>query len=364
MTKTTSAAPKNVRVLLCILAAGLLPVGSSPWEAASAQAQSPASSSAASSASSLASTAGAGQDGGWGKASAGEPILPLSMPAGLDPSKVELGRRLFLDPILSADGSISCANCHDLGRGGSDHRARSIGINGAEGVIRAPTVYNSGYNFVQFWDGRAASLEAQISGPVTNPVEMGSQWPDVLRKLTDSPLYGPAFRKLYGGPPSQAAVADAIATFERTLVTVGSRFDAYLKGDKGAISDEERQGYALFVSYGCASCHQGANVGGNMYERFGFLGDYFADRGKLTQADFGRYNVTGRDADRYVFKVPSLRLSALGGPYFHDGSVDDLATAIQIMGRYQLGRDIPDKDVERIMLFLNTLVGKLTQDRT
>ncbi|HVI52062.1 MAG TPA: cytochrome-c peroxidase [Candidatus Sulfotelmatobacter sp.] len=294
----------------------------------------------------------------------GEPIQPLSVPEGLDLRKVELGRRLFSDPILSADGSVSCASCHDLARGGSDHRARSIGIKGAEGTIRAPSVYNSGFNFVQFWDGRAVSLEVQAAGPITNPLEMGSQWPDLLKKLTDNPVYGTAFRLVYGKPPSQAAVTDALATFERTLVTVNSRFDAYLKGDRKAISDEERKGYELFVAYGCASCHQGANVGGNMFERFGFMGNYFADRGTPTQADLGRFNVTGREADRFVFKVPSLRLSALGGPYFHDGSVADLSAAIQIMGRYQLGREIPEKDVDRIMQFLNTLVGKLAQDRT
>lgn len=288
---------------------------------------------------------------------AGDPIQPLLRPVGLDLRKVALGRRLFFDPILSADGTISCASCHDLDHGGADHRRHAVGINGAEGAIRVPTVFNSSLNFVQFWDGRAVSLEAQVAGPVTNPLEMGATWPDVLAKLARQPDYDQAFRELYGHAPTAQAVSEVIATFERTLVTVNSRFDAYLAGDQKALSEEERKGYGLFRSYGCASCHQGANVGGNMFEKFGFLGDYLADRGDVRPADLGRYNVTHREADRGVFKVPSLRLSAVGGPYFHDGSVNDLPTAIQLMGRYQLGRSIPEKDIQLMIQFLGSLVG-------
>lgn len=293
----------------------------------------------------------------------GEPIQPLSMPTGLDQRKVALGKKLFFDPILSADGSVSCASCHDLTTGGSDHRPRSIGIKGQRGSIRAPSVYNSGLNFVQFWDGRAASLEAQAAGPITNPLEMGSAWPDVLAKLSAAPAYSAAFRTIYSSQPSAQSVTDAIATFERTLVSVNSRFDAYLRGDDTALNEDERKGYELFKSYGCASCHQGANVGGNMFERFGFLGDYFTDRGHLTTADLGRFNVTGREADRNVFKVPSLRMVGSGGPYFHDGSVQDLQAAVEIMGRYQLGRELPKADVQRLVHFLNSLLGDTYQER-
>ena len=243
-----------------------------------------------------------------------EPIQPLSLPMGLDQRKVALGKRLFFDPVLSADGTVSCTSCHDLTIGGSDHRARSIGIKGALGTIRAPSVYNSALNFVQFWDGRAASLEAQAAGPITNPIEMGSVWPDVLAKLSASPAYSAAFRTIYASPPRAQSVTDAIATFERTLITVNSRFDAYLRGDDTALNEDERKGYELFKSYGCASCHQGANVGGNMFERFGFLGDYFKDRGRLNAVDLGRFNVTGREADRYVFKFPACAWSALAVP--------------------------------------------------
>lgn len=286
-----------------------------------------------------------------------EPIQPLRPIGGLDPRKVTLGRKLFLDPILSADDTISCAHCHDLATGGSDHRARSLGIKGAEGVIRAPTVYNAALNFAQFWDGRAAGLDEQVSGPVTNPVEMGSTWPDVVKALSADEAYAAAFRDIYAHPPDARSIGDAIATFERSLITVNSRFDAFLLGN-GTLSDDERKGYELFKSYGCASCHQGANVGGNMFEKFGFLGDYLSDRGHETQADQGRFNVTGREADRHVFKVPSLRMVASGGPYFHDGSAPDLETAVAVMGRYQLGREIPKRDIQHIVQFLMTLEGE------
>jgi len=298
-----------------------------------------------------------------GRLLSGEPIQPLSVPTGLDRRKVALGKTLFFDPILSADSSLSCASCHDLTAGGSDHRSRSVGIKGALGGIRAPSVYNSALNFVQFWDGRAPSLEAQAAGPITNPVEMGSAWPDVIAKLSASPTYSADFRAIYAAQPSAQSVTDAIATFERTLITVNSRFDVYLRGDDAALSADERKGYELFKSYGCASCHQGANVGGNMFEKFGFLGDYFADRGHLTSADLGRFNVTGREVDRNVFKVPSLRMVGSGGPYFHDGSVQDLQAAVEIMGRYQLGRELPKGDVQNLVQFLNSLMGDTYQER-
>ncbi len=287
-----------------------------------------------------------------------EPIRPLTTPSGLDAGKVALGRRLFSDPILSADGTISCASCHDLATGGTDHRSRSVGINGALGTVRAPTVFNSGLNFRQFWDGRAPTLEAQVAGPITNPVEMGSTWPAVLARLAANPDYRRAFAAAFGTPPSIEGVEEAIASFERTLVTTGSRFDRWLRGDAAALSDKELQGYGLFKSYGCASCHQGANVGGNMFQKFGFMGNYFADRGHVAEADFGRYNVTHQEDDRFVFKVPSLRLAAAGGPYFHDGSVADLGSVIRIMARYQLGREIPEEDQAAIIAFLGTLAGE------
>lgn len=292
---------------------------------------------------------------------ADEPLQPLPTVVDEDPRKVELGRRLFLDPSLSADGTVSCATCHPLERAGVDGLARSVGIGGALGAINAPTVYNSSFNFVQFWDGRAASLEEQINGPLQNPVEMGSTWPAVIGKLNSDPSYRDAFARIYGIEANPTAVRDAIATFERTLVTPNARFDRYLRGGEEALNETEKRGYALFKSYGCAACHQGRGVGGNMFEKMGLMGDYFAERGNITKADLGRFNITGEQEDRYEFKVPSLRNVSLTAPYFHDGSVPTLAQAVEEMARYQLGRPLPREDRNAIVAFLRTLTGEFAR---
>ncbi|WP_428623687.1 cytochrome-c peroxidase [Sedimenticola sp.] len=287
-----------------------------------------------------------------------EPILPLPSHIELDSRKVHLGNILYHDVRLSADDTISCAHCHNLETNGSDGQPRSKGIGGAVGDIKAPTVYNSGFNFVQFWNGRAASLEEQIGGPINNPIEMGSSWPQVLAKLNADPAMVSAFSQIYQDGITEQNIRDAIATFERSLITANSPFDRWLLGDETAISELELNGYLLFKDYGCTSCHQGKNVGGNMYGYMGAIGNYFSDRGdELTQADLGRYQVSGIDDDRHLFKVPSLRLAALQKFFFHDASVSKLEEAIQIMGRYQLGRKIPNEDVSAIAAFLKSLVG-------
>ncbi|RMH61932.1 MAG: cytochrome-c peroxidase [Zetaproteobacteria bacterium] len=286
-------------------------------------------------------------------------IVPLERPKELSVEKIRLGRRLFHDTRLSHDNSISCAHCHDLAHGGADHTPHSYGVGGAEGVINAPTVYNAGLNLAQFWDGRAATLEEQIDGPIHNPVEMASNWPEVLAKLRADASYVESFARVFGGKITEARVKEAIAEFERSLVTVDSPFDRYLRGDATAISEVQKRGYRLFISYGCVSCHQGANVGGNLFQVMGVFGDYFRDRGGETKADLGRYNVTGLARDRHKFKVPSLRLVVLTAPYFHDGSAETLDQAIRVMAKYQLGRDIPDEDIADIIAFLHSLVGKM-----
>lgn len=292
---------------------------------------------------------------GQGRPHAYEPIAPIEAPFGLDPRKAELGRALFHDPILSRDGSLSCASCHDLEQGGGDGRAHSVGVGGAEGEINAPTVYNAALNIRQFWDGRAPTLEAQVSGPVTNPAEMAADWPDVIARLKAS-RHAAAFHAIYGAGPSVETVSQAIAEFERSLVTVDSRFDRWLRGDEAALTPAEKRGYALFKSYGCASCHQGAAVGGNMFSNFGFFGSPFPDT--EARAHQGRFAVTGRADDRHVVKVPSLRMAVLTAPYFHDGSVAELSQAVALMGRHQLGRDIPPDDIGLIVEFLGTLPGR------
>jgi len=287
-----------------------------------------------------------------------EPISPLPLEQELSPGLVALGDRLFHDTRLSQDNSISCASCHQLSTGGTDRLARSTGVGGALGGIKAPTVYNSGFNFVQFWDGRAETLEEQAAGPVHNPLEMASNWREVISKLTTDPKMVETFTALFPDGITEENIVRSIAEFERSLVTAGSRFDRWLRGDDKAINELELQGYQLFKSYGCVSCHQGVNVGGNLYAYMGAMGDYFSDRGsKITEADFGRFNVTRKDEDKYFFKVPSLRLAAINAPYFHDGSVANLDEAVQIMGRYQLGREIPVHEIDAIVAFLHSLVG-------
>jgi cytochrome c peroxidase len=286
------------------------------------------------------------------------PITPLPLSQSLDTRKVALGEELFNDPRLSGDGSISCAHCHNLATGGVDRLTYSRGIGGKEGGINAPTVFNSGFNFRQFWNGRAETLEDQIDGPLQNPVEMGSTWPGAIAALSEDQNYRSKFKTIYDDGIQPHNVKDAIATFERSLITPNSRFDRFLRGDKTALNNEEQAGYRLFKQLGCISCHQGINIGGNMYQKLGIMEDYFAARGHLTDADQGRFSVTNQARDRHFFKVPSLRNIALTPPYLHDGSAKELEDAVKVMARYQLGRKVDADEVSKIAAFLRTLTGE------
>ena len=236
----------------------------------------------------------------------------------------------------------------------------STGIRGQIGPINAPTVLNAGLNFRQFWDGRAADLAEQAAGPVTNPIEMGASWDKVLASLAEDDAYPAAFAALYPDGITQANVTNAIAEYERDLVTP-SPFDRYLRGERDAIPELARQGYETFKAVGCTACHTGQNVGGTMYQKMGLVRDYFTDRGEPTEADLGRFNVTHAESDRHFFKVPTLRNVALTAPYLHDGSRQTLEETVQVMGRYQLGRELTDEQVKQIVAFLNTLTGELPE---
>lgn len=284
------------------------------------------------------------------------PPLPDVSHLGLNPERVALGRRLFHDPRLSKDDSVACAACHDLSKGGADARPVSLGVAGQSGIINSPTVYNSGFNFSQFWDGRAASLEEQVDGPISSPTEFASDWPSILKKLGKDADLSAAFRKAYPDGLTATNVRQAIAEFERSLVTP-SRFDRFLKGDAQALNAAESRGYALFRGYGCTACHQGVNIGGNLYQRLGVVKDYFQGR-PIKPADLGRYNVTHNAEDRHVFKVPSLRNVALTAPYFHDASSTTLEDAVAIMARYQLGVELPAEDRADLVAFLKALTGE------
>ena len=286
-----------------------------------------------------------------------EPIVPLPEPPAAVPARVALGAQLFHDPQLSVDGTVSCASCHDLATGGDDGRARSVGVNGTVGGINAPTVIGTGLDIAWSWDGRASTLEGQINGPLQSPKVMGAAWGSVIARLESDAGYTALFASAYpehGITPS--TVRDAIAAFERSLLGRGNRFDRYLAGDDAALTDQERFGYDLFKYYGCSSCHQGRNVGGNLFQRLGLVNEYFAQRAEpITAADWGRYNVTGAEEDRHVFKVPSLRMAAHTAPYLHDGSAATLRDAVDVMFRFQVGRNAPDVHKDAIIAFIKTL---------
>lgn len=286
-----------------------------------------------------------------------EPIQP--MPAGpqLDPRKVDLGRKLFVDARFAKDNSVSCASCHDFSHGGADPRPRSVGVGGQLGGANAPSVFNSGLNFRQLWNGGAVSLEDFLDHLISNPKVFDSTWPDVVAKLHQDGALTQQFSALYPEGMTRGSVIDAVATYVRSLTTP-SRFDRYLRGDRHAITDDELRGYERFKEYGCVACHQGANVGGNMFQKFGVMGDYFKDRGGETTADLGRFNITQRESDKHVFKVPSLRNVELTAPYFHDGTAPTLEAAVGVMFKYQLGRTAPAEDKALIIKFLKTLTGE------
>lgn len=285
------------------------------------------------------------------------PIQPVPAVGDLDLDRVALGARLFAEPRLSSDGTIACASCHSLATGGADGRRTSIGVGGAVGPINAPTVFNASLNFAQSWNGGARTLEEQAGNPLTGAVEMGSSWPVILATLQGDPSYADTFAAAYADGVTEANVRDAIATFERSLLTPDAPFDRYLRGEDTAITPSAAAGYRHFVELGCVACHQGAGVGGNMYQRFGLMGDYVADRGDVTAADLGRFLVTGDEADKHVFKVPSLRNVARTAPYFHDGTAETLTEAVHVMATYQLGRNLTDDEVVELVAFLESLTG-------
>ncbi|WP_417579082.1 cytochrome-c peroxidase [Nitrincola sp.] len=286
-------------------------------------------------------------------------ILPVPEAQEQQPEKVQLGDQLFHDVRLSSDNSISCASCHDLAHNGADRRPFSVGVEGALGRIRAPSVYNSQLNHVQFWDGKAPDLETQVDGPVHNPVEMASNWDDIVTKLSQDPDRLAQFNALFVDGITPANIRSALASFQRTLMLTNAPFDRWLQGDENAISAEEHRGYEKFRDLGCISCHQGANVGGNMFARMGSLENYFEQKGEsINRADLGRFNVTGQEHHRYVFKVPGLRTASLNSFFFHDSSAETLEDAIVIMARFQLGRELAETDITELAAFIRSLTGE------
>ncbi|ABD86768.1 cytochrome-c peroxidase [Rhodopseudomonas palustris] len=286
-------------------------------------------------------------------APADEPIKPLPAAVVKDPKLVELGKKLFFDPRLSLSGFISCNSCHNLSMGGSDNLKSSIGHNWQKGPINSPTVLNSSLNVAQFWDGRALTLRDQAGGPIANPGEMASTHELAVATLQSIPGYVGEFKSVFGNDKvTIEEVTKAIAAFEETLVTPNSRFDKWLKGDKKALTPVELAGYELFKDSGCTACHNGSAVGGNTFQKMGVVEAY-----KTTNLAQGRIAVTKEEADRFNFKVPTLRNVELTYPYFHDGEAATLSEAVETMGRIQLGKTFTADENTKIVAFLKTLTG-------
>lgn len=282
-----------------------------------------------------------------------EPVQPIAPVKEINLALAELGKKLYFDPRLSKSGFISCNSCHNLSMGGTDNLSTSIGHGWAEGPINAPTVLNSSLNVAQFWDGRAADLKEQAGGPIANPKEMAFSHTLTVDVLESIPGYVTEFYQVFGTEQITIDhVTDAIAEFEKTLVTPNSPFDQWLLGDDDAITDEALAGYQLFKSSGCIGCHNGPALGGTSFQKMGVIEPYVSKN----PAE-GRSAVTGKDADRFKFKVPTLRNVELTYPYFHDGAAETLAEAVELMGRLQLGRTFTKEENAKVVAFLKTLTG-------
>ena len=284
---------------------------------------------------------------------AAEPIDPIEPVEVKNPALVELGKMLFFEPRLSRSGFISCNSCHNLATGGVDNLQTSIGDRWAQGPINSPTVLNSFGQVAQFWDGRAKTLAEQAAGPIANPLEMASTHEMAVKVIASIPGYAPYFKKAFGDTEVNIKrITEAMAEFERTLVTPNARFDKWLKGDKNAITQQELNGYKIFKESGCTICHNGAQLGGQSFQKMGVVRPY-----KTTNTAEGVKAISGRDQDRMTFKVPMLRNIELTYPYFHDGAVWTLEESVSIMGDLQLGKRYTKQEINDITAFLKTLTG-------
>ncbi len=301
-----------------------------------------------------------------------EPVAPLPTHDLSDPTKVDLGRSLFFDPLLSSTGNVSCATCHDLEAGGTIRVKRAIGFADGRELFNVPTVFNVSNNRNFGWRGLMKTLNAQNEKVLLDPNLMATTWQELIPRLQNSPRYARDFQMAYGLPPNRETVLDALASFEISLRTPDAPFDRFLRGDVAALSADAARGYRLFKDYGCVSCHQGSNIGGNMVQRLGLFVD-----DNMNSSDAGSENNEGTfdgdepegssDRDAFMgsaadeFRVPSLRNVAVTAPYFHDGRTETLPQAVSLMGRLQLGRELTDPDVAAITAFLESLTGQFAE---
>lgn len=278
--------------------------------------------------------------------------------------KVALGKKLYYDVRLSKDNTQSCNTCHNLNTYGVDNNPTSTGNDGMNGDRNSPTVLNAAIHFVQFWDGRAADVEEQAGGPIVNPVEMAMPHDlAVVKRLAKMPEYQELFAEAFPGesvPLNMENLKIAVGAFERTLVTPAP-FDEYLKGNVMALNEQQKRGLQTFMDVGCTTCHSGAALGGNMYQKFGLYDDYWKHTSS-THVDQGVFTISGTESDMYKFKVPSLRNITKTQPYFHDGSVTDLHQAVNIMAKLQLNKELTAQETDDIVAFLDALTGKVPEE--
>jgi cytochrome c peroxidase len=285
-----------------------------------------------------AATAGEPQFHGPQSPEEAEPITPIPEPPAANPLRVALGERLFADPRLSRDGSHACSACHDVHSNGADHNRHDRVVDGTEVLLNTPTVFNAVLSFRLNWEGNFRTLETQAAAALESPQGLGSSIEDTVKRLKADHQTKQQFDEAYGQGPDRATLLDAIATYERSLVTPGSRFDRWLEGDRAALSAEEQEGYQLFKSLGCISCHQGVNVGGNLFQRHGIFHPLASPKPE-------------------ILRVPSLRNVAMTPPYFHDGSAPTIQEAVRKMAIAQLDETLTDQQIDAIVAFLRTLTG-------
>lgn len=282
-------------------------------------------------------------------------IQPIPIIQSIDKDWVKLGKALFNSPLLSKDNTVACATCHNVNEGGDDGFPVSVGIKGGVGTRNSPTVLNAVFNFRQFWDGRSPDLSDQVLGPIHNPIEMGSNFEEIIVKLNQVPEFVQSFRALSPEGITEQAIVKAIVTFEESLITPNSPIDQYLLGNLTALSVQQKRGFEKFKSFGCISCHQGRNIGGNLYQRIGRINEV----PKKLLNDEGRFSLTQHEYDRFVFKVPTLRNITKTAPYFHNGSVPTLEEAVRIMAKGQLGIDLSEKDVADLISLFDAFEGNI-----